>query len=97
MKHIIIRECKNLWRLWHQKHHFKIELAVGIYVLWLLHVGHIVQNGWNVLSSDWHNNNIGFHVKAENKRLTTAGSQYHQNLKVENFTLQFDKLHQLPP
>ena len=49
----------------------------------IFHVGHVVKCVRNVLSL------IGanvFHVKAENERLTAAGSRCRQNLKPELFT-----------
>ena len=36
----------------------------------------------------------GFHVKAKSERFTAASSRCRQNLKYENFTLSFGRLHQ---
>ena len=57
----------------------------------LFHVGHVVQdrrNDCRLLGTN------GFHVKAENERLTAAGSRCRQKLKYENFTSSSGRLRQ---
>ena len=52
-------------------------------------VAHVVQTRQSVLSLRLH----CFYVKAENERCTVKGSCCRQNLKYENFTSSFDRLH----
>ena len=82
---------KKLRGLLQRKCHIKIELCVRLSVLRLFHVGHVVQNRRNdcrLLGTN------GFHVKAENERLTAAGSRCRQKLKYENFTSSSGRLRQ---
>ena len=49
-----IREFKKLQRQLQRKRQLKIELCVKLSLLWLFHIGHIVQNRPSALSLAWH-------------------------------------------
>ena len=49
-----IRELKKVRRQMKRKRHIKIELCFKLSLLWLFHVGHVVQNKRSALSLAWH-------------------------------------------
>ena len=83
-----MREFRKLPHLLQRKCRIKIEFCVMLSVLRLFHVYHFVQNGWSILSLDWHQR---FSCKGK-EWSTAAGSCCRQNLKCENFTSSFGRL-----
>ena len=72
---------KKLRRQLKRKRDIKIELCLKLSLLWLFHVGHVVQNRRSALSR-------------KTERFTAACLCCRQSLKYENFTPLFARLHQ---
>ena len=87
-----IREFKKLQRLVQRKRYIKIELCVRLSILrfssLLIMLYKIGELHFRLLGTN------GFHVKAKSERFTAASSRCCQNLKYENFTPSFGRLHQ---
>ena len=64
-------KLKKLRRLLQRKRHFELELWSRSSVLRLFLVGHVLGNGWSVLSLYWHER---FHRNSEKERLPSVGS-----------------------
>ena len=81
------RKSKKLWRwLLKRKRHFKIELCCSLSVLRLFHVGHIIRNGYSVLSLDWHEQ---FSYKGRERKAFCCRLTLSSKHKIWNFHVVF--------